>query len=130
MLAWGIAWAALAQEDPATPVRRAGVSVNMAVSEQATEMRDADNENATVVTVTADGNVFVGVRPAQLSRLARLAAQTVYVKADARVPYQTILSVLDELRGRSVVLLTASPSSGDMTSIAPPYGMKVMLGGQ
>jgi biopolymer transport protein ExbD len=120
--------AALAQQDSTKPVLREGKSVQMAVSSQAVEMPDADAETATVVTVAADGTLFLGVRPVRSSDLAQLTAQTVYVKADARVPYQQILGVLDEVRGRSVVLLTASPSNVQTTGITPPYGVRVMLG--
>lgn len=120
--------AAVAQQDPAKPVLREGKSVQMPVSSQATEMGDADDENATVVAVTAEGNLFVGIRPVQLSDLGKLKAETVYVKGDARAPYQQVLTVLDELRGHSIVLLTSSPSSGERSGIVPPYGVKVMLG--
>jgi len=39
--------------------------------------------------------------------LSSLKQGVVYVKGDARVPYQKILTVLDALEGRSVLLLTA-----------------------
>ncbi|HWC19020.1 MAG TPA: hypothetical protein VG498_18555 [Terriglobales bacterium] len=120
----------LAQQDSSRPVLRSGKSVKMAVSNQATEMRMADDENATVVTVTEEGNLFVGMQPVQSSGLGELKAETVYVKADARVPYQKILTVLDSLRGHSVVLLTASPSNPERTDLVPPYGVKVILNGQ
>ncbi|HKU24068.1 MAG TPA: biopolymer transporter ExbD [Candidatus Sulfotelmatobacter sp.] len=122
--------AAVAQQDSTKPALREGKSVKMAVSSQAVEMREADAENATVVTVAADGNLFLGIRLVRLSDLAQLNAQTVYVKADARASYQDILRVLDALRGRSVVLLTASPSHVEATGIMPPYGVRVMLGRQ
>ena len=125
-----IACATLAQQDPTKPVLRKGISVEMPVSSQATEMREADEEDATVIAVTSDGNLFVGVQPVQLSSLSQLNAPTVYVKADARVPYQKLLTVLDALRGHSVILLTSSPSSGQSSQITWPYGVKVMLGGQ
>src|SRR5689334_25044509 len=95
LLALVVAYAVVAQQDPTKPVLRKGVSVQMPVSSQATEMVDADAESATVVTVTAKGSLYVGIRPAQLDSLGQLNAQTVYVKADARVPYQRILTVLD-----------------------------------
>jgi hypothetical protein len=127
-LALTMACVAVAQQDPTKPVLREGKSVQMPVSSQATAMRDADGENTTVVAVTAEGNLFVGIRPAQLSDLGKLKAETVYVKADARVPYQQVLMVLDELRGHSLVLLTSSPSNAERSGIVPPYGVKVMLG--
>ena len=124
------ACAVIAQQDPTKPVLRPGISVKMPVSSEATEMRAADEENATVVAVTAGGDLFLGTRPVQLSGLSKLNADTVYVKADARAPYQTMLTVLDALRGHSIVLLTASPSNGETTTIVPPYGVKVTLGNQ
>jgi len=130
LLALMVASAAPAQQDPTKPVLRKGISVQMPVSNQAREMREADEEDATVIAVTSDGNLFVGVQPVQLSSLSQLNAPTVYVKADARVPYQKLLTVLDALRGHSVILLTSSPSSGQSSQITWPYGVKVMLGGQ
>ena len=121
---------AVAQQDPTKPTLRKGISVQMPVSSQATEMREADEEDATVIAITAEGNLFVGIQPVQLSGLSQLNAPTVYVKADARVPYQRVLTVLDALRGHSVVLLTSSPSSGHSSQITWPYGVKVMLAGQ
>jgi len=125
-----VAVGVIAQQDPTKPVLRKGISVEMPVSSQATEMRDADEEDATVVTITADGSLYVGIRPVQLDTLGQLNAETIYVKADARVPYQKLLTVLDALRGHSVVLLASSPSKVEKTSIMPPYGVRVTLGGQ
>jgi biopolymer transport protein ExbD len=124
LLVLAMASVAMAQEDHTKPVLRHGVNVEMPVSDQAVEMRAADAENATVVSLTADGRLFVGVRPVELSDLGRLNAETVYVKADARAPYQKVLAVLDTLHGHSVVLLTAPPPNAKRTSIMPPYGVK------
>ncbi len=130
LLATLIACAVVAQQDPTKPMLRKGISVQMPVFRQATEMRAADQEDATVVSVSAEGNIFVGIQPAELSSLSGLNAPTVYVKADARVPYQKVLTVLDALRGHSVVLLTSSPSSTPSSQITWPYGVKVTLGGE
>lgn len=125
LLLLAMASVAAAQEDSTKPVLHQGVSVQMAVSNQAVEMRAADAETATVVGLTADGRLFIGAKPAQLTDLRTFNAETVYVKADARVPYQKILAVLDELRGYSVVLLTAPPPNAKRTAITPPYGVKL-----
>lgn len=130
LLAVTMAWAVGAQQDPTKPVLRPGISVKMPISNQAIEMRDADEEDATVVSITADGNLFLGTRPEQLSSLGKLTVETVYVKADARVPYQRVLAVLDVLRGHTVVLLTAAPSNGEAKTIMWPYGVRVKLGAQ
>ena len=93
----------------------------------AVEARAADEPDATIVTVTADGKVFVGVKATDSSTLSSLSEGTVYVKADARVPYQKVLAVIDALHGRPVVLLTAPPQNVEKGKIVPPYGMKLIV---
>ena len=82
------------------PLLRQGISVEMPVAGHALEMRAADGQNATVVAISADGKVFVGVEPTEATALGRLTERTVYVKADSRIPYQKVLAVLDALRGK------------------------------
>ena len=118
--------AAGAQEST-QPALRKGVSVQMPVADHAVEMRAADAQEATVVAITADGKVFAGVEPTEPGALSKLSAGTVYVKADSRVPFQKVLSVLDALRGKSVVLLAAPPENVERTKNVPPYGMKVTV---
>ena len=110
-----------------SPVLKKGISVEMPVASHAVEMRAADEQNATVVAITADGRAFLGVDPTEPAALSRLSDGTVYVKADARVPYQKVLAVLDALRGKSVVLLTASPGNTVRQGVAAPYGMKLTV---
>ena len=115
-------------QDPSKPVLKAGVSVQMAVAEHAVEVRAADELNATVVAITQAGKVYVGVKPTETAELANLRDATVYVKADARVPYQQILGVLDALRGKTVVLLSQSPGNAPKTQgITPPYGVTLAM---
>jgi hypothetical protein len=118
--------AAGAQEST-QPALRKGVSVQLPVADHAVEMRAADAQEATVVAITADGKVFAGVESTEPSALSKLSAGTVYVKADSRVPFQKVLSVLDALRGKSVVLLAAPPENVERTKNVPPYGMKVTV---
>ena len=118
--------AAGAQEST-QPALRKGVSVQMPVADHAVEMRAADAQEATVVAITADGKVFAGTEPTEPSALSKLSAETVYVKADSRVPFQKVLSVLDALRGKSVVLLATPPENVERMKNVPPYGMKVTV---
>lgn len=118
--------AAGAQESP-QPALRKGVSVQMPVADHAVEMRAADAQDATVVAITADGRLFAGIEPTEPSALSNLSAETVYVKADSQVPFQKVLTVLDALRGKSVVLLAAPPKNVGTAKIVPPYGMKVIV---
>jgi biopolymer transport protein ExbD len=99
----------------------------MPVAHHAVEMRAADEPDATVVAITADGRVFAGIEPTEASGLSNLSAETVYVKADSRVPFQAVLTVLDALRGKSVVLLAASPGNVERRTIVAPYGIKVSV---
>jgi biopolymer transport protein ExbD len=129
LVVFAISWLAGAQE-AGTPVLRPGVSVEMAAANHAVEVPAADAQDATVVSVTADGKIFVGVKPVEISALSSLKPGTVYVKADARVAYQKILTVLDALHGRPLVLLTASPANTRKGNIMPPYGVKLTVGGR
>jgi hypothetical protein len=106
---------------------RKGVAVQMPVADHAAEMGEADAEHATVVTITADANLFAGIERIEPGALSKLSAGTVYLKADSRVPFQKVLTVLDALRGKSVVLLAAPPKIAGSTKIVPPYGMKVTV---
>ena len=114
-------------QDITKPVLREGIHVEMPVSGQPFEIRAADELNATVVAITADERVFLGVNRAEPAALGNLKAETVYVKADSRAPFQTVLAVLDALRGKSVVLLTAPPKEVERTGVLPPYGIRMLL---
>jgi biopolymer transport protein ExbD len=109
------------------PTVTQGISVQMPVAGHATEMRASDAQNATVIAVTADGKVFVGIEPTEPAALSRLSERTVYLKADIRAPYQKVLAVLDALRGKSVVLLSAPPENAVKPGYVPPYGTKLIV---
>jgi biopolymer transport protein ExbD len=100
----------------------------MPVASHAVEARAADEPDSTVVAITEDGRVFAGIELTEPAALSRLSAETVYVKADARVPFQKVLTVLDALHGKSVVMLAAPPANVDRaTKIVWPYGIKVTV---
>ena len=131
IVAWSVALVTVCVANAQTktkPALSSGISVKMPIASHPVEVPAADQPNATVVSVTADGRVFIGTRQVEPGALAGLTQGTVYVKADARVPYQKVLTVLDNLRGRPVVLLTAPGSNVERGNIVPPYGMKVTLG--
>ena len=109
------------------PPLRQGVSVQMAVAGHAVEMRAADEPNSTVVAITADGKIYSGIKLAEVAALSSLTDETIYVKADSRAPYQKVLAVLDALRGKSIVLLTASPENAARQGYVPPYGVRLAV---
>jgi hypothetical protein len=127
LIAVGMTAVAVAQ-DPTKPVLKQGISVEMPMASEAVAMPAADQLGATVITVTADGEVFLGMQSVAVDALARVPASTVYVKADARASYQQVLTVLEALRSHPVVLLTAPTVRTEPGAIAPPFGVSVALG--
>jgi len=115
-----------AQQAP-EPALRKGVPVQMPIANNAVEMRAADEPNATVVAITASGKVFAGIQPTEPGALSQLGAETIYVKADARVPFQTVLAVLGALRGKSVVILAASPIPENSARVRSPFGIRLIV---
>ena len=84
-------------DDAQTPALRKGVSVQMAVTQNAVAMPAADEEDAWVVVVTAEGKLYFGVKPVSTERLAeqmrvrpRRREQNLYIKADARAPFASV----------------------------------------
>lgn len=115
-------------QDATKPVLRPGISVQMLKYSNAVAMPEADAEDATVVVITSNGKLFLGTKSVETAVLGNITAGTVYVKADARAPFQKVLGVLDALDGKSVVLLTAPLSPREAGKIVQPYGVKVRLG--
>jgi hypothetical protein len=114
-------------QDPPKIALTKGVSVQMPVASHAVEMRAADEPAAKVVAITADGKVYVGINAADPDVLSNLSETTIYLKADSRAPYQKVLTVLDALRGKSVVLLTAPPQNPERKGFVSPYGMTLIV---
>lgn len=129
LIAAGLTGIAASQE-PAKQVMQQGMAVKMPVASAAVAMPAADEGDATVITLTADGKLFLGVQPVTVDALAGVPTSTVYVKADARAAVQQLLTVLDALQGHSVVLLTAPTAKMGAGKITPPYGVRLAVGGK
>jgi biopolymer transport protein ExbD/biopolymer transport protein TolR len=110
-----------------TPMLQHGVSVDLAKTDNPTQMPDAEKEDALLVAITKDGKVFFGadqIAPDQLTnkvkdRVAARADKRVYIKADARTRYGNVVEVVDNVRSAGVDelgLLTEQRKSG---SFAP-----------
>ena len=117
-----------AAQDPTKPMLRPGISVKMPVASHAVEIPAADNLDATVVSVKADGKIFLGLHPVDVTALRNLKPGAVYVKADARAPFQSVVTVLDALQGHPVALLTAPTANAPKHTVMPPYGVKLTMG--
>jgi biopolymer transport protein ExbD/biopolymer transport protein TolR len=95
-----------------TPMLQKDVSVDLAQVNSPTQMKDADKEDALVVAITRQGDIYFGkdlVRDvSQLTnkikdRMARPGADhTVYLRADARAKYKSVVEVVDNVRAAGV----------------------------
>ena len=114
-----------------------GVSVQLAPTSNALPMPAADNENAWIVAITADGKMYFGIDPVDpasladaMKRRARNREQKLYIKADARTPFANVERVLEVGRRAlfdAPVLLTSQPVSPQGVTVAP-RGLMVLLG--
>jgi biopolymer transport protein ExbD len=120
-----------------TPALQKGVSVQLANIRNAVAFPAADNEDAWVVTVTADGQLYIGMNPATPEQLREEMKTTprrrdarLYIKADARAPFAAVKQALlaaHEDFFETVVLLTQQSHNVSPGSLVPPYGLEVNL---
>ena len=112
-----------------TPMLQKGVSVELARTDNPSQMTDADKEDALLVAVMRDGTIFFGsdkVTADQLTekmkdRLANRTDKRVFIKADARAKYGNVVEVVDNIRSAGVDqvgLLTEQRKTG--TPPTPP----------
>ncbi len=115
-----------------------GVSVQMPVTSNATSMPDADQNDAWVVAVTADGSLYFGADPMTREGLAdwmkthpRNREAKLYIKADAGAPFSAVENVLAVAREdffQDAVLLTSQAQSPEPGTVVPPQGLEVLIG--
>ena len=93
-----------------TPMLSKGVSVDMVRTRNPIAMDEADAEDALVVAVTRDGQVFLGREKLELRDLAQQVSdvvsnridKTVYLKCDARSKYEVVVEVVNTIRTAGV----------------------------
>jgi biopolymer transport protein ExbD len=115
-----------------------GVSVQMAATNNAISVPEADNNDAWVITVTADGSLYFDADPMTPEGLAdwmkmhpRNREAKLYIKSDARAPFASVKAALGPARSSNfedVVLLASQPGSHAPGTLAPPKGIEVLLG--
>lgn len=115
-----------------------GISVQMARTTNAIAYPAADNNDAWIVVVTADGNLYFGVKPVTPDQLLEEMKVTprqrdakLYVKADARAPFATVEKALDAghvVGFEAPVLLTVQPAAVAPGTVLPPNGLAVLIG--
>src|SRR5260221_9719921 len=119
-----------------SPALQQGVSVKMAGASNAQPMPDADNADAWIITITADGQLYFGINPLtpaalrdRMIRTPRKRSQRLYIKADTRAPFANVERVLEagrEVAFEGAVLLTLQTVRTAPGAIAPPNGLEVL----
>jgi len=111
-----------------TPMLQHGVSVDMAKVNNPEQMPDADKEDALLVSVMRNGDVFFGTDRISVDnltgkvkdRLANKADKRVYVKADQRAHFGNVVQVVDAVRAAGVDDLGLLTEQRKTTPQAPP----------
>jgi biopolymer transport protein ExbD len=115
-----------------------GISVQMAASSNAAPMPEADDANACIVTVTANGKIYFGTNELTADELTeqmkihpRNRSANLFVKADAAAPFSRVHEVLRAAHADlfdDVILLTAQSESSQIEAVARPKGLDVWIG--
>jgi len=93
-----------------TPMVQNKVNVDLAKSVDATPMPDADKEDSVVVAVTRDGKVYLGANqiavadlgPKVNDLLQNKTTTQIFLRADARSKYGTVMETIDNVRTAGV----------------------------
>src|SRR5690349_2801904 len=110
-----------------TPMLQKGVSVDLAKVNNPEQMPDADKEDALIVAVMRDGKVFFGndlIAVDQLTskvkdRLSNRVDKRVYLRADARAKYGSVVEVVDNVRAAGVDQLGLLTDQRKETKVTP-----------
>src|SRR5215472_16364308 len=111
-----------------TPMLQKGISVDMAKVNNPEQMPDADKEDALLVSITRDGKVYFGSEQMPVDtltgkvkdRLANKPDKRVYVKADMRARYGSVVQVVDAVRAAGVDDLGLLTDQRKTAPSAPP----------
>jgi biopolymer transport protein TolR len=111
-----------------TPMLQKGISVDMAPVNNPEQMPDADKEDALLVSITRDGKVYFGSEQMQVDnltskvkdRLANKPDKRVYVKADMRARFGSVVQVVDAVRAAGVDDLGLLTEQKKTAPSAPP----------
>jgi len=93
-----------------TPMLQKGQAVELAKTRNPIDMKEADRDDAVLVTVTRDGKLYLGQDKITLEALATkvndlLASKLekkVFVKSDLRAKYGDVVEVVDNIRNAGV----------------------------
>jgi biopolymer transport protein ExbD len=115
-----------------------GISVQMAITTSAPSVPEADNQDAWIVTVTDNDDLFFGVDPVTPQGLfdamkirPRTRTQELFVKADGRASFAAVAQVLKVAHTDlfdKAVLLTRQSVGVQPGTIVQPQGLPIWVG--
>jgi biopolymer transport protein ExbD/biopolymer transport protein TolR len=93
-----------------TPMLQKGKQVDLASVNNTHEMQNADKDDAIIVAITRNGDLFLGSTKTTKDdltnqikdRISNRLDKTVYVKSDARAKYGDVVAAVDEIRSAGV----------------------------
>ena len=93
-----------------TPMMQKGMSVDMAITDTARDMKAADQDDAILLSVSRDGRIYLGNERLDLERVVEEVAdlweatsvKTVYIKSDRRARFGDVSKLVDEVRSLGV----------------------------
>ena len=93
-----------------TPMLQKGQSVELAKTKNPIDMKEADRDDAVLVTVTRDGKLYLGQDKITVEALgikvndllATKLEKKVFVKSDLRAKYGDVVAVVDNIRNAGV----------------------------
>lgn len=119
------------------PALQKGISVQMAATSNATPMPAADNDDAWIITIGADGKLFFGTDLVNADALMndvrihpRKRDAKLYIKADARAPFSSVYNVMKISRSayfESVIFLTNQNETPALGKMISPQGLEVLI---
>lgn len=112
-----------------------GISVELAPTSSAAPVPDADRQDALIVTVTESGKIYFGIDSVAPDSLAEelkdhnSRTQMIYIKADARASYASVVKVVDAARSAGVTGVTLLTTQPKTTQAGPvlPEGIEIEL---
>jgi len=121
-----------------TPMLQKTHQVDLAPTNNAHDMKDADKDDAVVVAVTRDGTLYLqnnriskeSITNEVKDQIANRLDKTVYVKADARAKYGDVVAVVDEIRSAGVDQLGLLTEKVGKRSNSPQAQGNPAAGGQ
>ena len=117
-----------------TPLLTKGVTVDLAKAKNPIAMKEADKEDAILISIPRSGQIFLSPGNAQISleelpgRVSDLLTnrldKTVYIRSDARAKYGAVEDVVDGLRAAGVDQLGLITEQTNPQSLAGVGGVR------